>query len=74
MNNNFQVDDFVEISNNIKLLTGKDLKDYIIKRLLWLEQNISIQKLGITDDDKVVSVYKGYISSNSPIKSPSCKC
>lgn len=69
MNNNFQVDDFVEISNNIKLLTGKDLKDYIIKRLLWLEQNISIQKLGITDDDKVVSVYKGYISSNSPIKS-----
>lgn len=69
MNNTFQIDDFVAVSNDIKSLSDKELRDYIIKRLLWLEQNTSIQKLGITDDDNVVSVYKGYISSNSPIKS-----
>ena len=69
MEENFQIDDFVTISNKIKELDAVNLKDYIIKRLLWLEQNTNVQKLGMTDDEEIVSVYKGYISSNSPIKS-----
>ena len=65
----FKIDDFVSVSNKIKELDDKSLKDYIVKRLLWLEQNTTVRKLGITEDDEIISVYKGYISSNSPIKS-----
>lgn len=69
MEENFNIDDFVTISNKINELDDIGLKDFLVKRLLWLEQNSTIQKLGMTDDEKIVSVYKGYISSNSPIKS-----
>ncbi len=69
MDGSFQVDDFVKVSEEIKNLTGDNLKEYVINRILWLEKRTKSQKLGITEDNKVLSVYKGYISSNSPIKS-----
>lgn len=69
MDESFQIDDFVNISKEIETLEGNDLKEYVISRILWLEKRTKEQKLGITDDNKILSIYKGYISSNSPIKS-----
>lgn len=69
MDGSFQIDDFVNVSNEICALDGDSLKEYVINRILWLEKRTKEQKLGITDDNKILSVYKGYISSNSPIKS-----
>ena len=69
MNNSFKIDDFLNISNDINSLNDELLRNYIIKRLIELEKNSKIQNLGMTNDDKIVSVYEGYISSKSPIKS-----
>lgn len=69
MDESFQIDDFVNVSKEIETLDGSDLKEYVISRILWLEKRAKEQKLGITDDNKILSIYKGYISSNSPIKS-----
>lgn len=69
MDGSFQVDDFVNVSEEIKNLDGDALKEYVISRILWLEKRTKSQKLGITEENKVLSIYKGYISSNSPIKS-----
>lgn len=68
MDESFQIDDFVKISEKIKKLDD-DLYEYVINRVLWLEKRTKEQKLGITEDNKILSIYKGYISSNSPIKS-----
>lgn len=69
MEGSFQIDDFVNVSKEIGSLDDASLKEYIINRILWLEKRTKEQKLGITEDNKVLSIYKGYISSNSPIKS-----
>ena len=69
MNNSFKIDDFLNISNDINSLNDELLRNYIIKRLIELEKNSKIQNLGMNDNNKIVSVYEGYISSKSPIKS-----
>ncbi len=69
MDGSFQVDDFINVSEKIQNLDGDNLKEYVISRVLWLEKRTKSQKLGITENNKVLSVYQGYISSNSPIKS-----
>lgn len=69
MKENIKIDNFETISKNINSLDNETLKDYIVERLLLLEKNADIKPLGMTEDEKVVSVYNGYISSNSPIKS-----
>ena len=66
MKENIQIDNFDKISNDIKKLQDNSLKDYLVSRLLLLEKNTKIQKLGITDNEDILSVYR---SSNSPIKS-----
>ncbi|MCI8778360.1 MAG: hypothetical protein HFI87_04365 [Bacilli bacterium] len=65
----FQIDDFLSVSKEIGSLDDASLKEYVISRVLWLEKRTKEQKLGITDDNRILSIYKGYISSNSPIKS-----
>ena len=69
MKDNIQIDNFEKISNDISKIEEKELKDYIVNRLLYLEKNTKVEKLGITENNDIVSIYKGYISSNSPIKS-----
>ena len=69
MNNIEYVDNFKPTSEKINSLDNKELKDYIVERLLWLEQITEVKNLGIQENEEIVSVYKGYISSNSPIKS-----
>ncbi len=64
-----KIDNFINISQQINNLVDKELKDYIVDRLLWLEKNTKIEFLGFIDDEVKVKVYYGYISSNSPIKS-----
>ena len=64
-----KIDNFINISQQINNLVDKELKDYIVDRLLWLEKNTKIEFLGFIDNEVKVKVYYGYISSNSPIKS-----
>ena len=61
------IDKFDEISKKIHELNNENLKKYIVERLLYLEENTKIEKLGFNDNE-IVSIYNGYISSKSPIK------
>lgn len=69
MENIVYVDNFKPISEKITSLDNIAIKDYIVERLLWLEQITEVKNLGIQENEEIVSVYNGYISSNSPIKS-----
>lgn len=69
MENIAYVDNFKPISEKIISLDNIAIKDYIVERLLWLEQITEVKNLGIQENEEIVSVYNGYISSNSPIKS-----
>lgn len=61
------IDNFEKITNDIKKLDNDKLKDFLISRVIYLENKTNIEKLGF-NDDKIVSIYNGYISSKSPIK------
>lgn len=61
------IDEFDVIAQKIHSLNGKELKKYLVERLIKLEKNTKVEKLGF-NDEKIVSVYNGYISSKSPIK------
>ena len=61
------IDEFDTISKKIHELNNKEIKKYLIDRVVELENKTKIEKLGFNEQE-IVSIYNGYISSKSPIK------